>query len=83
MVLADLLEIGFQASSECPPAWQNKGQVLCRDFGRSLISILWYTDSSEMEVLVGDVQTPLLHLRSPVFTLAHLQGLLRDYWPAA
>lgn len=82
MVLTDLLEIGFRTSPECPPAWKDKGQVICRNFGRALISILWYADSSEMEVLVGDVQTPLLHMRSSVFSLADLQHLLRDYWPA-
>jgi hypothetical protein len=83
MVINDLLEIGFRDTKECPEAWQNKGKVLCRDFGRALISILWYSDSSEMEVLVGDVQAPLLHMRSSVFSLTHLQSLLRDYWPTA
>lgn len=83
MEIADLLEIGFRDAPECPPAWQHNGKVLCRDFGRALISILWYTDSSEIDVLVGDVQTSLLPMRSPVFTLAHLQHVLRDYWPAS
>lgn len=83
MVLADLLELGFRDSAECPPAWQHKGQVVCRQFGRALISILWYADSSEIEVLVGDVQTPLLHFRSALLTLSHLQALLRDYWPSS
>ncbi|MET4108841.1 hypothetical protein [Hymenobacter sp. UYP22] len=83
MVLADLLELGFRDSSECPEAWQNKGHVVCRNFGRALISILWYSDSSEIEVIVGDVNTPLLHFRSALLTIGHLQSLLRDYWPAA
>jgi hypothetical protein len=82
MVLADLLELGFRDSSECPPAWQHKGQVLCRDFGKALISILWYTNSSEIEVIVGEVNTPLLHFRSSLMTLTHLRLLVRDYWPA-
>ena len=83
MVLADLLALGFRDSVECPPAWQQKGQVVCRHFGRALISILWYADSSEIEVLVGDAQTPLLHFPSPLLPLAHLQTLLRDYWPTS
>ncbi|RSK32425.1 hypothetical protein [Hymenobacter metallilatus] len=83
MKIADLLELGFRDSSECPEAWQNKGQVICRDFGHALISILWYSDSSEIEVIVGDVHTPLLHFRSSKLTLSNLQGLLRDYWPTA
>ncbi|MCA8832748.1 hypothetical protein [Hymenobacter pini] len=82
MKLADLLELGFRDSAECPEAWQNKGQVVCRDFGHALISILWYADSSEIEVVVGDVHTPLLHFRSALLTVGHLQSLLRDYWPA-
>ncbi|MGY2134947.1 hypothetical protein ACW9KT_22135 [Hymenobacter sp. HD11105] len=83
MVLGDLLEIGFREASECPEAWQSKGKVLCRSFERALISILWYEDSSELEILVGEVHQPLLHVRSARLTVAHLQALLRDYWPAS
>jgi len=81
MVLADLLELGFRDSLECPASWQNKGQVICRHFGRALVSILWVADSSEIEVLVGDVHRPTLHLRSSFPSVSHLQSQLRDYWP--
>ncbi|GGG51701.1 hypothetical protein [Hymenobacter glacieicola] len=83
MLIADLLELGFRDSSECPPAWQDKGRVVCRHFDKALISVLWYSDSSEIEVLVGPVHSPLLHFRSSLLTLANLQALLRDYWSAA
>ena len=83
MVIGDLLELGFREASECPEAWQHKGKVICRPSERALISILWYEDSSELEILVGDVHQPLLHVRSAVLTLAHLQALLHDYWPAS
>lgn len=82
MLLADLLELGFRDSSQCPAAWHDKGQVVCRHFGRALISILWYTDSSQLEVLVGDVHTPLLYFRSPLLSVSQLQLLLRESWPA-
>jgi hypothetical protein len=82
MILADLLEVGFRASLECPTAWQNKGQVVCRHFGRALVSILWLTDSSEIEVLVDDVHRPVLQFRSSFISVAHLQSQLLDYWPA-
>jgi hypothetical protein len=79
MLLNDFYALGFNPSASCPRAWRYKGEVICRELGKHIVTVLWQGAGENIEVLVGHYESPTMLYCGPMHSEPMLHWLVQDF----